>query len=211
MIPKGSKKELSIDVKLKSRRTDILVVFLLISSLFFISSYTHFIAFDAKTLGKYFPFKWVLAGHITGGAIALLIGPVQFLKGFRNKYRTLHRILGRVYLFAILISGVLAFVLTLTTTTTVVGLAYTHSLQALIFAWFFTSYTAFATILKRQVTQHQQWMTRSYICTFAFVIQNYLLKIPVLIGLGTLSEIFPTMIWLSWSVPLLVYQKTLTT
>jgi hypothetical protein len=120
----------------------------------------------------------------------------------------LHRVLGRIYLISIVVSAIAAFILTLTTTG-LLGFAYTLSLQVLIFAWLLTSYTAFTTILKRQVTEHQQWMLRSYICTFAFVIQNYLLKIPLLKDLGSFAEIAPTFIWFSWSVPLIIYQHLL--
>lgn len=208
ILGRSRKGEMTTSGRIKKYSPYVLAGFLLLSSLFFLHSYSHFIAFDEATLGKYFPFKWIIAGHIVGGATALLTGPFQFLKGFRNRYLQVHRILGRTYLLAILLSAICAFVLTLKTTASG-GIAYTQSLQALVFAWLFTSYTAFATILKRQVTLHQQWMVRSYICTFAFIVQNYLLRIPLLIDLGTFAEIAPTFIWCSWTIPLLVYQRLL--
>jgi hypothetical protein len=187
----------------------ITIIFLIASSLFFLNSYTHFFEFDEKALGKYFPFKWILVGHIAGGATALLTGPIQFLKPFRNKFMRAHRILGRSYLISVVVSAFFAFILTLNTTA-IVGVGYTLSLHVLIFAWLSTSAIAFATILKGQVVSHQQWMVRSYICTFAFIVQNYLLKIPAFVALGTFAEVAQAMIWFSWSVPLLVYQIVLT-
>ncbi|HTF81216.1 MAG TPA: DUF2306 domain-containing protein [Cytophagales bacterium] len=193
----------------KGKGQYLIVAFLILSSLFFINSYSHFLDFDQKALGKYFPYKWILVGHIVGGATALLSGPLQFIKTFRNRFMRFHRIMGIVYLGAVLTSALCALVLTFRTTAPL-GMAYTASLQALIFAWVLTSYTAYATILKRQVLEHQQWMVRSYICTFAFVIQNYLLKIPALMALGPFGEVAATFIWFSFSIPLLVYQNLLT-
>jgi hypothetical protein len=44
--------------------------------------------------------------HIYLGGLALLIGWPQFIKNFRNKNLNFHRILGKAYLIAILMSGV---------------------------------------------------------------------------------------------------------
>ena len=61
---------------------------------------------DQEVFGRYWDFKWSLIGHISGGILALLIGPFQFWKAFRDKYRMTHRWMGRIYLSAILIAAI---------------------------------------------------------------------------------------------------------
>ena len=49
--------------------------------------------------------------HAFSGGIALLLGPFQFLSRLRDRFPTLHRWTGRVYLTAILIGGLTAFII----------------------------------------------------------------------------------------------------
>jgi uncharacterized membrane protein len=187
----------------------VIVLFLLVSSLFFISQYSHFFYFTVESLGKYFDVKWLLFGHIVPAACALLIGPFQFLKTFRNKNLKLHKLLGKIYMVCILISFLSAFTLTFITTDQV-GKMYTVSLWFLLFIWITSTGMAYWTIRIRKIQEHEEWAVRSYITTFAFIIQNYILKIPVLDKLGSFSEISPNIFWFSWSIPLFGYQVYLT-
>src|SRR6478735_10605497 len=51
------------------------------------------------------PFAGVLIIHISVSMIALLTGPLQFIKSLRKKYIRLHRMNGRVYMGCVLIGG----------------------------------------------------------------------------------------------------------
>ena len=54
---------------------------------------------------------WVHAAfytHIVAGGVALLIGPLQFWRGLRERARAVHRAIGRTYLVAVLVGGLAA-------------------------------------------------------------------------------------------------------
>lgn len=186
-----------------------IVSFLLISSIIFIGHYTHFFKFTPEAMGKYFPVKWIITGHITTGAMALLSGPPQFLKVIRNRSWRLHRLLGYIYLTSVLVSSFCALYLTFVTTKQV-GIMYTVSLWFMITVWITATALAYYTIIKRKVPEHEEWMVRSYIITFAFIIQNFILKIPLVMSLAPFPELSPGIFWFSWSIPLFGYQVYLT-
>ncbi len=184
---------------------NIIALFLLVSSLFFISQYSHLFDFTAESLGKYFNVKWLLFGHIVPAACALLIGPLQFLKTFRNKNLRLHKLLGKIYMVFILISSLSALILTFTTTDQV-GKMYTVSLWFLLLIWISSTGMAYWTIRLRKIQEHEEWTVRSYISTFAFIVQNYIFKIPAVDTFGSFAEVSPNIFWFSWSIPLFGYQ-----
>src|SRR6516162_1810617 len=45
----------------------------------------------------YEPFKWWLLPHGVAGACALLLGTMQFSDRLRDRFRQLHRVVGRIY------------------------------------------------------------------------------------------------------------------
>ena len=64
-----------------------------------------YFGFSEDVFGRFWDMKWWLTGHITGGLLAIAIGPFQFWPTFRNKYLKVHRILGRFYLGGILLAS----------------------------------------------------------------------------------------------------------
>jgi hypothetical protein len=183
----------------------LLTAFLLISSVVFINHYTHFFEFTQAALGKYFTVKWFLMGHIVPAAVALLIGPFQFIKQFRKWSWKLHRLLGKLYMLCILCSATGAMGLILTTTNAVSKM-YTVSVFFMLMIWVVTTFMAYLTIIKKQVKEHEDWTVRSYIVTFAFIIQNYVIKIPFIMDMGSFAEVSPNIFWFSWAVPLMGFQ-----
>ncbi|RIW18251.1 DUF2306 domain-containing protein [Algoriphagus lacus] len=156
---------------------------------------------EEEVFGRFWRMKWPLIGHISGGLIALVLGPFQFWAGFRNRYLKVHRWMGRLYLTGILIGTISSVTLALTT-----GIAV-HSTWALALlmlatAWFFTSGMALRFILLRRVNLHKEWMIRSYVVTFAFVIFRWLNGMDWIHEFGKFSEVGPTLIWISWVIPL---------
>ena len=49
---------------------------------------------------------------------------------------------------------------------------------------------------------HKEWMIRSYIVTFAFVLFRWLVDLPFVAELGNFIERAPTVGWGSWVIPL---------
>lgn len=182
-------------------------LFILLIAIYFIYENRHFYLFTPEALGKYIDVKWIIISHIFCGSAALLSGPFLLSDYFRNNFLKQHRLLGKIYVIAILISGFGALYLTFTTGLEV-NLPYSFALQIQIFAWLTSTGFAYRAVRKRKMIQHKEWMVRSYIVTLAFLAQAMLFKIPIIAAQG-FAEFFPTVVWFSWSVPLFFYQINL--
>jgi hypothetical protein len=53
--------------------------------------------------------RWMFFQHVALGGIAMLSGFTQFSKKLRVRNLKLHRLLGKIYLIAVLLSGVAGF------------------------------------------------------------------------------------------------------
>lgn len=106
--------------------------------------------------------RHLLIPHTFCGFLALLAGPLQFSSRFRRDHLTFHRLLGRIYVFAVLIGALTGIALAAGRP----GLPGT-AMQAT--AWIVCTGAAFITARNRQIDQHRQWMARSYAVTFTFV------------------------------------------
>jgi uncharacterized membrane protein len=135
------------------------------------------------------------------GIVALLLGPPQFILAVRRKSARWHRYLGRVYVTAIAISVVAG---------TYIIIRHQHSLvfemdvQALITAWVLTTGLAYLAIRRRNVEQHREWMIRSYVVTFSFVVLRLGGNVLTFLDIGPAAQRADAMIWFSFSVPLLL-------
>lgn len=179
-----------------------LVVFITWS---FMHGADHFLKLTPEALGKYYSLKWVLIAHITAGGGALILGLMQFWEKLRTYSRKLHRILGVLYLLAILVSSSCAVILAFTTAYKV-NLPYAFSLQVWVSVWISSTSLAYFFAIKKRFRLHKEWMVRSYIVTLAFVISGLLYKSPFVQRLGSIEDISPSLFWLGWSVPLYIYE-----
>ncbi|WP_394829352.1 DUF2306 domain-containing protein [Pendulispora albinea] len=161
-------------------------------------------SFDPDKLGRYFSFKWIIMGHVLGGTVALFTGPFQLWKAFRVKYWRAHRIMGRIYLAAIGAGASCALILASTTARSV-GWPYALSLHMLATVWLASALLAWRTAVTKRFKLHEEWATRSYIATLAFVVQSFSFEIPFVAGLGAFAEVSPTIMWFSWTVPMFAY------
>ncbi|MFQ6115270.1 MAG: DUF2306 domain-containing protein [bacterium] len=160
-----------------------------------------------ETYGSLFWPRWGwLLMHLFGGSLALLMGPLQFWWGLRKKALHIHRWAGRLYLTGILIGVSASFYLAATSP---VGWAWSVSLSMLGVAWLVTSGMAYLSIRSRRIQVHKEWMIHSYVVTFSFVSFRVLVDLPFVVDLGSFPERAPTMVWLSWVVPLLVAEVIL--
>jgi uncharacterized membrane protein len=106
--------------------------------------------------------RHLLIPHTLAGALALLIGPLQFSTRFRRRRLKLHRVLGRIYVLSVFVGSFTGIALAAGRP----GLPGT-SMQAA--AWMVCTTAAFVTARNRQIAAHRQWMARSYAVTFTFV------------------------------------------
>jgi uncharacterized membrane protein len=113
--------------------------------------------------------------HIGTGAIALAVGPFQFLKQSRKNIKP-NRTLGKVYVTSIFISVPTGIYLAFYGTG---GIGSTVGFLLLDIIWFYTTFTALKRIKEGNITSHQEWMLRSYATTFVFVTFRIFLPIFV--------------------------------
>jgi uncharacterized membrane protein len=111
--------------------------------------------------------RHLLIPHTFCGLIALLAGPMQFSSRLRERHLKFHRLLGRIYVICVFIGAVTGISLAAGRP----GLPGT-SMQAA--AWIVCTTAAFLTARNRQISQHRQWMARSYAVTLTFVFSRVL-------------------------------------
>ena len=56
---------------------------------------------------------------------------------------------------------------------------------------------------------HKEWMIRSYVVTFGFVLFRYLDDLTRSMDLGNFIERGPTVGWISWAIPLFITEMIL--
>ncbi|MBL0743548.1 DUF2306 domain-containing protein [Chryseolinea lacunae] len=107
---------------------------------------------------------WVVM-HLVGGTFALLLGPMQFWPWLRNRFLSLHRLAGKLYMAGVLLIGLSALRLSL------LSFCEPCRVSLFILAVLVLISTAFAwkAIKAHNLKAHRQFMTRSYICVLSFV------------------------------------------
>lgn len=122
--------------------------------------------------------------HLIGGTAALLVGPFQFWKGFRERYLLVHRWMGKIYVAGGLLVGLSALRSSLISKCVPcrVSLFITAALllTTLIIAWL--------AIKNKQVKQHRQFMVRSYVLMLAFVLVRIDVIIPLDFLFGSIED-----------------------
>jgi uncharacterized membrane protein len=109
--------------------------------------------------------KWYLLPHGVTAAFALLLGPLQFSDRLRARYTKFHRVSGRIYVAGALIGGPLGAIMQAVEGPdrwVVLSVVDASMLVA-------TTSIALMFILKGNITQHRNWMTRSYAVTLVFL------------------------------------------
>lgn len=144
--------------------------------------------------------------HISGGLVALLAGPLQFVPAFRKKFIHVHRWMGKIYLAAILfVAGPSGLFMAFYAEGGSIGMVGFTLMASL---WLISTWMAYDTIKKRDIAGHRAWMTRSYALTFAAVVlRAWVFGATQYIGLdGALVE--ASSAWVSW-VPNLIVAEIL--
>jgi uncharacterized membrane protein len=139
-------------------------------------------------------------GHIFFGGIALLIGWMQFSKKMRTSNLNRHRLVGKVYVLSVLISGVCGIYIGFYATG---GLISSIGFILLGVFWLYTTITAYKAVRKGDIELHQGFMIYSYALCFAAVTLR--IWLPLLtIGFGDFVPAYRVVAWLCW-VPNVVF------
>jgi len=142
------------------------------------------------------------AMHVLGSGLALLIGPFQFLAGFRSRRPALHRRLGQIYVAMIFIGGIGGIGLAVMAHG---GLVARVGFIMLDVLWIYTIIRAYSAIRAGHIVTHQQWMMRNFSLTFAAVTLRIWLGVGAAAG-WPFDEVYPVTAWLSWVPNLLLVE-----
>src|ERR1700735_1686437 len=144
------------------------VLFVFITSeLLLITDYPMYHAYRLQVIAD----RHLLIPHTLAGIFALLIGPINFSSRIRQRHLQLHSILGRIYVISVFVGSFTGIALAARRP----GLPGT-SMQAV--AWMVCTPPAFTPARNRQITQHRQWMARSYAVPFTFVSSRVFNLVP---------------------------------
>jgi len=194
----------------KAAVTAILLLAFVAAARFLVHYALPYFRFDPKQFDYYWPHRFRLITHISGGMVALVCGTLQLWTGLRQKAMAFHRWTGRIYLVGVAVGITGAFLMTVYTTPKSFGVA----LRGLAIAWLLTTGIAWAAILRGRVPLHKEWMVRSYLVTFAFVtfrvITDNLPSLSARLG-SSPGDASANVTWLSWVLPLAVYEVILQT
>ncbi len=141
--------------------------------------------------------------HFFGAGLALLVAPLQWLGGVRRRWPRWHRMLGWLYVLAVLLAGSAGLLLA----PRAQG-GWSTGASFLLLALLWLAFTAFAVIhaIRRRFEQHRRWMLRSVALTFAAVT----LRIYLGFGIAALRLDFATAYllaaWLCWTLNLLAVE-----
>jgi uncharacterized membrane protein len=154
---------------------------------------------DDPVWTHYEPFKWWLLPHGIAGALALLLGPMQFSDRLRQRYLRLHRISGRVYVGGVLIAAPIGFYIESVLKGSPPSLVTATAVDATL--WISTTVVALVFAMKGKIQQHRQWMTRSYAVAIVFLEVRV---ISGLMGLDQDMEAVTIVIWICLAFALLL-------
>ncbi|WP_299224063.1 DUF2306 domain-containing protein [uncultured Psychroserpens sp.] len=132
--------------------------------------------------------------HIYFGGLALGIGWIQFNHEFRYKNLRLHKIIGKVYTVAVLLSGFSSLYIACFATGGIIAI---FGFTCLGIIWLVSTIAGYLSIKKGNIVKHQEFMIFSYAACFAAV--------TLRIWLPSLTVLFQDFIiaykivaWLCW-------------
>lgn len=138
--------------------------------------------------------------HLAGGAVAIVLGALQFSTKLRNTYLPVHRRLGQIYILGVVVGGSAGLLLAVDSTG---GLVSHAGFGSMAIVWVATALVAWRRVLGRDIDGHRAWMLRSYAVTLAAVTLRIYLPLSQIAGIP-FEQAYPTISWMCW-VPNLIF------
>jgi hypothetical protein len=139
-----------------------------------------------------------LTAHVVAGVVALLFGPLQFVRRLRARRPARHRTTGLVYVGACALAAPSGFMLAIGTTAGPVAGAGFAALALLLAV--FTA-LGLRAALERRFADHREWMLRSYAMIAAAITLRLMLPASAWLGFDFLTA-YRAIAWLSWTANL---------
>ena len=117
----------------------------------------------------YQPFKWWLLPHGIAGACALFLGPMQFSDRLRQRYLRVHKTIGWIYVSGALIVGPFGSYIQYFEERMQQPRSFTMAAISDAGLLMLTTAIALFFVLRGNIQQHRQWMTRSYAVALVFL------------------------------------------
>jgi hypothetical protein len=145
--------------------------------------------------------------HIATSIAAICTGWLQFIGRIRARSIRLHRTVGRIYSYSVLLGGVSGVYLSFYATG---GWVSSVGFLLLSLLWLYTMVQGVRAIaVRNNRLEHQKWMTMNYALTFAGVMLRIYLPISIVaFGLEAFNDYYRVIAWLCW-VPNLFFAQWL--
>ena len=137
--------------------------------------------------------------HVGLASTALLTGPWQFLPRVRARAPSLHRWLGRIYIFSCVVGGTGGLFLAAGTTAGPIARAGFGMLAVI---WLLANAQGLRLAMTGRYAEHRRWMVRSFALTFGAVLLRVYLPLAQVMGFEFMTA-YRAISWLAW-VPNLI-------
>ena len=135
----------------------------------------------ASEIAQHFaPATLFLIPHAIFAGLAMVMGAFQFSNRLRAKYLQVHRVMGYIYVVAVMIGAPIAIPLAARVDTP--SLVAASAVQA--FGWMLCTGIALYCIRKGNVREHRRWMIRGYPFAMVFTVARLLIPIPPILHSG---------------------------
>ena len=166
-------------------------------------AYQKYAHVDAGAYGMFWSRRQWLWTHLAGGALTILLGPLQFVARLRNACPQIHRWTGRLYLLGVSI-GITGAAGLISTSPAPVAIQLAFASTGI--AWLVTALAGFIAIRGKRTQVHRRWMIRNYLVTLAPISFRLAILVPGVMALASPTVMIPLLLWLSWVLPLLAYE-----
>lgn len=140
--------------------------------------------------------------HVVAGIVALLVGPLQFVRRIRTRTPALHRATGLIYVAACAVAAPAGLMLALGTTAgPVAGVGFAiPALLLPVFTWF-----GLRAAMERRFGEHREWMLRSYAVISVAITLRLMLPASAFLGFEFLPA-YQVISWLAWVTNLALFE-----
>ena len=140
----------------------------------------------------------VLLAHVVAGAVALLLGPLQFVSRARSRWPAAHRLSGRMFVAACLMTGPSGLLLAVGTSAGPIA-AVGFAIPGLLLPPFVV--LGWRAAVERRFVSHRAWMLRAWALIAAAITLRLMLPASGWLGYDFLAA-YPIISWASWATNL---------